>query len=266
MTITVGITQVKTPSASTMPASSARRPRRPAGGARLPALPAPGDPGDHALRRDQGLKRTVPPACSSRRERGVRTARWSLLATVLASTVAIGWASGHDAVAWTPQPGTLLTRWAADVDTARAARVPAPADGARHWLNLNGPWEYAVASADAAAGRVRRRPAGALPGRVGAVRRACGASAPTQRLWYRRTLRACPPRWRGRRVLLHFGAVDWEATVWVNGAEARQPPRRLRRLLLRRHRRPERPRHPGAGRPRSGTRPTPATSRAASRC
>ncbi|NQT83464.1 glycoside hydrolase family 2, partial [bacterium] len=38
------------------------------------------------------------------------------------------------------------------------------------------------------------------------------------RLWYRRTFEA-PPSWSGRRVLLHFGAVDWESTVWVNGKE-----------------------------------------------
>ena len=31
-----------------------------------------------------------------------------------------------------------------------------------------------------------------------------------------------PRKWRGRRVLLHFGAVDFEATVWVNGKEIGQ--------------------------------------------
>ena len=29
-----------------------------------------------------------------------------------------------------------------------------------------------------------------------------------------------PRNWRKGRVLLHFGAVDWESTVWVNGREA----------------------------------------------
>ena len=29
-----------------------------------------------------------------------------------------------------------------------------------------------------------------------------------------------PKSWRGGRVLLHFGAVDWESTVWINGREA----------------------------------------------
>jgi beta-galactosidase/beta-glucuronidase len=38
------------------------------------------------------------------------------------------------------------------------------------------------------------------------------------RIWYRRTFEV-PPTWRGQRLLLHFGAVDFEATVWVNGKE-----------------------------------------------
>src|SRR2546422_7250010 len=37
-----------------------------------------------------------------------------------------------------------------------------------------------------------------------------------QRLWYRRTFRV-PPGAAGTRWLLHFGAVDWEAIVSVNG-------------------------------------------------
>jgi len=45
---------------------------------------------------------------------------------------------------------------------------------------------------------------------------------PDNRLWYRRTFEIPEGRrWsgQGRRVLLHFGAVDWDATVWVNGKE-----------------------------------------------
>jgi beta-galactosidase/beta-glucuronidase len=38
------------------------------------------------------------------------------------------------------------------------------------------------------------------------------------RLWYRRTF-TVPEDWKDQRVLLHFGAVDWETTVWVNGKE-----------------------------------------------
>ena len=37
--------------------------------------------------------------------------------------------------------------------------------------------------------------------------------------WYRRSVQI-PQAWRGRRVILNFGAVDYEATVWVNGIHA----------------------------------------------
>jgi len=38
----------------------------------------------------------------------------------------------------------------------------------------------------------------------------------SDRLTYRRTFEV-PKAWRGKRVLLHFGAVDWQAEVFVNG-------------------------------------------------
>ena len=34
--------------------------------------------------------------------------------------------------------------------------------------------------------------------------------------WYRRVV-SIPENWGDKRVILNFGAVDWEATVWVNG-------------------------------------------------
>jgi beta-galactosidase/beta-glucuronidase len=35
-------------------------------------------------------------------------------------------------------------------------------------------------------------------------------------VWYRRSIQI-PDAWRAKRILLHFGAVDYRATVWVNG-------------------------------------------------
>src|SRR5439155_13176857 len=43
-----------------------------------------------------------------------------------------------------------------------------------------------------------------------------GLMKPAERVWYRRTFEV-PEEWAGKRVLLHFGAVNWESTVWVNG-------------------------------------------------
>lgn len=41
------------------------------------------------------------------------------------------------------------------------------------------------------------------------------------RVWYRRTF-TLPQEFAGKRVILHFGAVDYAATVWVNGQMAMQ--------------------------------------------
>ena len=43
------------------------------------------------------------------------------------------------------------------------------------------------------------------------------AVTPEDRLWYRRDF-TVPADWQGQRVLLHFGAVDYEAHIMVNGA------------------------------------------------
>ncbi len=37
-------------------------------------------------------------------------------------------------------------------------------------------------------------------------------------VWYRRTVDV-PAAWRGRNVLVHFQAVDYDATVWADGVE-----------------------------------------------
>ena len=53
-------------------------------------------------------------------------------------------------------------------------------------------------------------------------------------VWYTRTFRL-PESWKGKHILLHFGAVDWQTTVFVNDKQVGHAHRRLRRLLLRYH-------------------------------
>src|SRR5436189_156578 len=96
------------------------------------------------------------------------------------------------------------------------AEYPRPQLARRAWLNLNGRWDYAVQ--DSGAPRPTRFDGTILvpfpiQSLLSSVLRAV---TPTQRLWYRRTFRL-PPAPRGSRWLLHFGAVDWEAAVFVTG-------------------------------------------------
>jgi len=112
-------------------------------------------------------------------------------------------------------PG-LTTRWARDVDTARVLpEYPRPQMTRPAWQNLNGWWQYAVtdtASAQPTAWTGRILVPFAIESQLSRVRRAV---SPGERLWYRRTFRA--PPFAGGRLLLHFGAVDWDATVYLNG-------------------------------------------------
>ncbi|MCG6986892.1 MAG: hypothetical protein LJF06_01710 [Gemmatimonadetes bacterium] len=110
----------------------------------------------------------------------------------------------------------LVTRWAADVDTAHPLpEYPRPQMVRPDWTSLNGWWDYAVR--DSAASRPDT-----WDGRIlvpfpieSQLSHVTRKVAPDQRLWYHRTFRASQPP--GGRLLLHFGAVDFDAVVYVNG-------------------------------------------------
>ena len=110
-----------------------------------------------------------------------------------------------------------MTRWGAEVTPQNAwTEYPRPQMVRERWQNLNGLWDYAIVSRTAPApksfdGRIL------VPFAVESALSGVGRRVGTdERLWYRRTFEY-PGDWRNERVLLHFGAVDWSATVWVNG-------------------------------------------------
>lgn len=90
------------------------------------------------------------------------------------------------------------------------------------WMNLNGTWGFEIDAGDSGVERglatrelnssilVPFAPESALSG----IEHVDFMEA----VWYRRTV-SIPPEWSGHNVLLHFGAVDHDATVWVNGVE-----------------------------------------------
>ena len=90
------------------------------------------------------------------------------------------------------------------------------------WLNLNGRWQFELDRGDSGLerGLLERElqdeilvpfcPESELSG--------IGETDFLHAVWYRRTVRL-PGEWAGRRVLLHFQAVDYDTTVWVNGTE-----------------------------------------------
>ena len=144
--------------------------------------------------------------------------------TVLILTAARCLAAG-DATPYQPVPGAFgMTKWAADITPGKVLpEYPRPLMVRKEWLNLNGLWDYRVASRSLAQpdfyqGKILVPfPIEAPLSGIGRMLNAMpDQSYRDSRLWYRRYFEV-PDGWKDRRTLLHFGAVDWEATVFLNG-------------------------------------------------
>ena len=119
-----------------------------------------------------------------------------------------------------PSGEPLCTPWC-PAEPIPLPEYPRPQMVRPGWCNLNGWWEYAILE--------RQQPAPfeysgqilvpyPVESLLSGVQRPL---LPGQRLWYRRTL--ADPRRRADamdpgRILLHFGAVDYQCQVWVNGS------------------------------------------------
>ncbi|MCL2494953.1 MAG: beta-galactosidase [Oscillospiraceae bacterium] len=87
---------------------------------------------------------------------------------------------------------------------------PNPQWQRENWLNLNGQWEFGFDDSFGKEITVPFCPESALSG--------IGNTDFMKVVWYRRKIELTPEQLRGR-VLLHFGAADYLATLWVNHAE-----------------------------------------------
>jgi beta-galactosidase/beta-glucuronidase len=100
---------------------------------------------------------------------------------------------------------------------------PRPQFVRREWLNLNGEWEFSTDTYDQGlrrgwqdGRRFRRRIQ--VPFAYQTKLSGIDNQDVHQVAWYARSFEV-PGEWQGQDVLLHFGAVDYKTTVWVNGQE-----------------------------------------------
>ncbi|WP_002628783.1 AbfB domain-containing protein [Cystobacter fuscus] len=117
--------------------------------------------------------------------------------------------------AWAPKAPPLATQWTAQVSPTNALpEYPRPQMVRADWLNLNGEWQFGNATAGQTPPFGQNLAESVLvpfPIESGLS----GIKRHQDRMWYRRTF-TVPTAWSGRRVQLNFGAVDWEAAVYVN--------------------------------------------------
>lgn len=141
----------------------------------------------------------------------------SAVSVIVLLSVSGGWAQQ---AGWQPKEGRLSTRWTSQVSPSNVHQeYPRPQMVREKWQNLNGLWQYAVRPNNLPAPATHFDGAILVPFSItSALSGVMSQVGPENTLWYRRTFQL-PDGWRDGRVLLHFGAVDWAATVWVNGTE-----------------------------------------------
>ncbi len=113
----------------------------------------------------------------------------------------------------------LLTPWSEKVNPANALpEYPRPQMVRDDWLNLNGLWDFAIVPRESGQpeawdGKIL------VPYPIESALSGVGKIVGTDnKVWYKRIFKI-PEEWNDKIIWLHFGAIDWEATVWVNGRE-----------------------------------------------
>ena len=117
---------------------------------------------------------------------------------------------------WKPAGDKIKTSWAEKIDVKNVLpEYPRPMMERTEWQNLNGLWDYAIRKEGMA------EPAQfdgsilvpfAVESGLSGVQKTVGKD---NELWYKR-LFAVSPKWKNKKILLHFGAVDWKSDVWLN--------------------------------------------------
>ena len=142
-----------------------------------------------------------------------------LLCNAFFGLMAVGAPCAGETPAWHPAKAPLMTQWTETVGPTNALpEYPRPQLARSSWLNLNGLWGYEI-TADSVCNIPACSNKILVPFPVESALSGVMTNFDEHgKLWYRRTC-SVPESWRGQRVRLNFGAVDWRCDVWVNGNE-----------------------------------------------
>ncbi len=117
---------------------------------------------------------------------------------------------------WKPVGEKIKTRWAEKVDPANTLpEYPRPQQVRDVWQNLNGLWDYAILPKGS---NIPETHQGkilvpfAIESSLSGVQKTVGNN---HELWYHRSFDIAQA-WKNKKIILHFGAVDWKADIWIN--------------------------------------------------
>lgn len=117
---------------------------------------------------------------------------------------------------WKPAGNPIFTPWGEKINPESSLpEYPRPQLERSEWKNLNGIWDFTIRAKHLMMPEsfeskilVPFPVESALSG----VKRSVGKE---NLLWYRKVI-DIPENWKGKRIILHFGAVDWETEIYIN--------------------------------------------------
>jgi beta-galactosidase/beta-glucuronidase len=121
---------------------------------------------------------------------------------------------------WQLVAGKITSPWAEKVDPNNVhPEYPRPQMVRKDWKNHNGLWQYAILPKSQQTIPAEWQGSILVPFCVESALSGVGKTVGKDSiLWYKRTVAVANTK--NSNVLLHFGAVDWQCTVFVNGKEA----------------------------------------------
>lgn len=114
-------------------------------------------------------------------------------------------------------PIQMQSRWAKEVSVTNALNeYPRPQLQRKNWFSLNGLWEYCITDSNIISPPIKFEENILVPYPIeSALSGVQKKLMPDKLLWYRKKIQR-PRTNNGERILLNFGAVDWQATVFIN--------------------------------------------------
>jgi beta-galactosidase/beta-glucuronidase len=117
---------------------------------------------------------------------------------------------------WKAAGDEIRTTWGEKVTAVNPwPEYPRPQLVREQWQNLNGLWDYSILPKGT---KTPEKFDGkilvpfAVESSLSGVKKTIGE---TNELWYHRMF-SIPDRWKDKRIILNFGAVDWKADLWIN--------------------------------------------------